>query len=50
MVGLYDRGQRRCPAALNASFGRPMEISEMAGELVHQRRAQSADRGEGVEQ
>jgi hypothetical protein len=50
MVGLYDCGQRRCPAVVEAWFGRHMEIGDLAGELVHQRRAQSAGLGERVEQ
>ena len=50
MVGLNDRRQRRCPAVIKASFGHQVEVGDLAGELVHQRRAQSAGLGEGVEQ
>ena len=50
MVRLCDVGQRRRAAVIKPSFGQCMEIGNMVCELVHQKYAQPARLGEGVEQ
>jgi len=50
MVGLYDCRERFCAAAIVLSLRDCVEIGNMAGELVHQARAQPAGLSQRIEQ